>query len=136
MENAARALDAAIDNAAGEVRRAYDMLSDIEKDQEPVTDEAVEQFRDYVTGPGRTPAWDAVARRIASGEISWRAVVDGELALDEGVRAAFETSPRITSLDAADAVAPSDPAHDEKDQKPGSMSINDDDYFNDLSPFD
>ncbi|WP_216213088.1 hypothetical protein [Amycolatopsis aidingensis] len=137
MLSAERQLDAAVDGAAEEIRRAEEVIADLESSEEAVTEDEIAQFRDYVTGPGRTPAWDAVAARVASGEITWRAVVEGELALDEGVRTAYETSARITSEEQLTSTDRPQRAESEVGAVHSRAGWeDDDDYFSDLTPFD
>lgn len=79
MESAHRALDAALDEAATTIREAEELLARLETEETPRTDEEVQQFVSYVTGVGRTAEWDAIARRVINGEITWRMVADGTL---------------------------------------------------------
>lgn len=54
---------------------------------EPLPDGEVEEFRKLCTGP----EWDAVARRVEQGEVTWRDVAEGNLAGDPGVDAAVRS---------------------------------------------
>ncbi|WP_253858758.1 hypothetical protein [Prauserella alba] len=144
MMEARRALEAALDDVASDIRTSEDILSQVNDEAAGRTDEEIDLFVSYVTGVGNTPEWDAVAARVASGEIEWGSVANGSLASDRGVVEAFRSNPRISTPEQMDAIVgqvstglggenPSKSGGpDESNRK--STPVDDDDYF-DSSPW-
>lgn len=132
VDNAVRAFDAAADRAFGAIRLADEKLAQAKQVFRPATDEDVERFRAWVTGAGRTPEWEAIAARVEAGEITWRAIVDGELDTDPGLMAAMRSMRHgLTAADfAAGTAAPQAPSHPRPAPPP-----DDDDYFDDFSAY-
>lgn len=141
--DARRALEAALDDVAADIRASEEILSQVDDEAER-TDEEIDLFVSYVTGPGRTPEWDAVAARVARGEITWGSVANGFLARDPGVVEAFRSNPRVSTPEQLDALAgqvagaagenSSDPEV-VADSDRNSAPVDDDDYFDSPSWF-
>lgn len=92
-----RELDAALEQAFATCRESEDLLYKLEAQEEGRTEEEVQAFISYVTGPGRTTAWDIIASRVKNGEITWRAVAEGQLARDPDVIEAHRSNPQIST---------------------------------------
>lgn len=97
--SAQRQLDAAVEGAVSAIRHADVIEEAAAENDKPVTEDDIETFREFVTGPGRTPEWDAIGARIAGGEVTWRAVLEGDLAKDSGLAEALASMPRCAYED-------------------------------------
>lgn len=138
MEEARRALEVALDDAAADIRTSEELLSQVDNEEAGRTDEEIDLFVSYVTGSGNTPEWDAVAARVARGEITWSSVANGFLAEDPGVIEAFRSNTRVSTPEQLDAIAGQvSELSDENSRKSGDVNdsdrkpaaVDDDDYF-------
>ncbi|WP_253866288.1 hypothetical protein [Prauserella halophila] len=143
MIEARRALEAALDDVASDIRASEELLSQVDDEDAGRTDEEIDLFVSYVTGAGNTPEWGAVATRVASGEITWSSVADGSLARDPGVVEAFRSNPRVSAPEQLDVIAGQVSGLDGDDSSESGgvddsdrkvAPVDDDDYF-DSSPW-
>lgn len=88
-------LDIAIDGLSSYMADIEETANTLDGLFPPPTDEEVNAFRHHVLSSARTPEWDVVVGRINSGELTWRAIVSGEVDTDRDVDAAMRSTPRV-----------------------------------------
>ncbi|MGQ0842140.1 hypothetical protein [Actinokineospora sp.] len=130
MIRAERDLDNSIEDAVAQFDRIDRNLAWLDDADEPMTDEEVDSFRQFVTGPGLTAQWRWVAQRIAEGSFTWRDVIEGGARSDPDVVAAWDSmaSVRVQSL------SEPGPAGQTPAQQP-RRAATDEEYFEDYSVF-
>jgi len=106
--DAERELDAAIDEVYASLREAQSIFAEIEATPVP----ARPDYHDFLEGRKHTPEWDAVVRRIESGELTKEALEAGEYADDPGVRAAYASLADYTEPEDAEPDTPAEAVHD------------------------
>lgn len=131
--HAERALDAAVDSAAAEARRADDLLAEVKANEEPATEEEVDEFRQFVTGRGYAPEWAEVIERIGRGELTWREVVEASDSRDSSIQAAYDSMRRVPPLWMETSA---ESAPDLRSAGQSKERVCDDDYFEEFDPFD
>ncbi|MFD6793451.1 MULTISPECIES: hypothetical protein [Prauserella salsuginis group] len=144
MMEARRSLDAVLDDVASDIRASEELLLQVDNEGVERTDEDIDLFVSYVTGPGNTPEWDAVVARVESGEMTWRSVANGSLAHDSGVVEAFRSNPRVSTPEQLDAITDQASGFCEEGTEKGINAnysdqklapMDDDEYFDSSSLF-
>lgn len=103
MARVDRELDARVEHAliqAREVEQATENLAARQGPPEPPSDEEVRRIKDFVLNHGRTEEWERVIKRIDSGQLTWREVVESMSTgrVDRSVAAAFDSLSRVTPV--------------------------------------
>lgn len=133
LEQADRACDAAISDAAAAIRDADAAIHDFDTIDQ-ATNEEIAELRALVFRRGPTPEWLHVIARIEMHELSWEGLASGRFSLDPGVRAAYDSLRALPPIE-EDVPDNEDGRENKKIRRANKEEISDEDYFDNFDPF-